>query len=39
MNPVKLMKQMISYLKNNGVIFHTQHKVTDMKSLEIILKQ
>ena len=28
MNPVKLMKQMISYLKNNGVIFHTQHKVT-----------
>ncbi len=29
MNPVKLMKQMISYLKNNGVIFHTQHKVTE----------
>lgn len=28
MNPMKLMKQMISYLKNNGVIFHTQHKVT-----------
>lgn len=28
MNPVKLMRQMISYLKNNGVIFHTQHKVT-----------
>ncbi|MEJ5105686.1 NAD(P)/FAD-dependent oxidoreductase [Chryseobacterium sp. MYb328] len=28
MNPVKLMKQMISYLKNNGAIFHTQHKVT-----------
>ncbi|BAP31673.1 D-amino-acid dehydrogenase [Chryseobacterium sp. StRB126] len=28
MNPVKLMKQMISYLKNNGVIFHTQHRVT-----------
>ncbi|MBP2615613.1 NAD(P)/FAD-dependent oxidoreductase [Chryseobacterium jejuense] len=28
MNPVKLMKQMISYLKNSGVIFHTQHKVT-----------
>ncbi|MGE8554963.1 MAG: NAD(P)/FAD-dependent oxidoreductase [Chryseobacterium jejuense] len=28
MNPVKLMKQMISYLKNNGVIFHTQHQVT-----------
>lgn len=27
MNPVKLMKQMISYLQNNGVIFHTQHKV------------
>lgn len=28
MNPVKLMKQMISYLKNNNVIFHTHHKVT-----------
>lgn len=28
MNPMKLMKQMISYLKNNGVIFHTQHRVT-----------
>nr|WP_315028725.1 FAD-dependent oxidoreductase [uncultured Chryseobacterium sp.] len=28
MNPIKLMKQMISYLKNNGVVFHTQHKVT-----------
>ncbi|WP_160137842.1 NAD(P)/FAD-dependent oxidoreductase [Chryseobacterium sp. c4a] len=28
MNPVKLMKQMISYLKSSGVIFHTQHKVT-----------
>lgn len=28
MNPVKLMKQMISYLKRSGVIFHTQHKVT-----------
>lgn len=28
MNPVKLMKQMISYLTNNGVIFHTQHRVT-----------
>lgn len=28
MNPVKLMKQMISYLQNNGAIFHTQHKVT-----------
>lgn len=28
MNPVKLMKQMISYLKNNGVIFHTQQRVT-----------
>ncbi len=28
MNPMKLMKQMIAYLKNNGVIFHTQHRVT-----------
>ncbi|ASW73502.1 amino acid dehydrogenase [Chryseobacterium piperi] len=28
MNPIKLMKQMISYLKNNGVLFHTHHKVT-----------
>lgn len=28
MNPVKLMKQMISYLKNNGVVFHTQQRVT-----------
>ncbi|MDR6486800.1 D-amino-acid dehydrogenase [Chryseobacterium vietnamense] len=28
MNPMKLMKQMISYLKNKGVIFHTHHQVT-----------
>lgn len=28
MNPMKLMKQMIAYLKSNGVVFHTQHKVT-----------
>ncbi|NIF05128.1 FAD-dependent oxidoreductase [Chryseobacterium sp. Tr-659] len=28
MNPMKLMRQMISYLKKNGVIFHIQHKVT-----------
>lgn len=28
MNPMKLMKQMISYLKKNGVTFHTHHKVT-----------
>lgn len=28
MNPIKLMSQMISYLKNNGVVFYTQHEVT-----------
>ncbi|MDR6922643.1 FAD-dependent oxidoreductase [Chryseobacterium sp. 2987] len=27
MNPMKLMQQMIAYLKNNGVIFHTHHQV------------
>ncbi|KAB1232521.1 NAD(P)/FAD-dependent oxidoreductase [Chryseobacterium viscerum] len=32
MNPVKLMKQMISYLKNNNVIFHTHHKVTGFET-------
>lgn len=28
MNPVKLMRQMISYLNSNGVVFHTQHRLT-----------
>ncbi|MEJ5048941.1 FAD-dependent oxidoreductase [Chryseobacterium culicis] len=32
MNPVKLMKQMIAYLKNNNVIFHTHHKVTGFET-------
>ncbi|QBA21105.1 FAD-binding oxidoreductase [Chryseobacterium indologenes] len=32
MNPMKLMKQMISYLKNNDVIFHTHHRVTDFET-------
>lgn len=32
MNPMKLMKQMISYLKNNGVIFHTYHQVTGFET-------
>ncbi|WP_454045689.1 NAD(P)/FAD-dependent oxidoreductase [Chryseobacterium sp. Marseille-Q8038] len=32
MNPMKLMKQMISYLKNNGVIFHTHHKVAGFET-------
>lgn len=32
MNPIKLMQQMISYLKNNGVTFHTQHKVTGFET-------
>ncbi len=32
MNPMKLMKQMISYLKNNGVIFHPLHKVTGFET-------
>ncbi|MGE8514666.1 MAG: NAD(P)/FAD-dependent oxidoreductase [Chryseobacterium culicis] len=38
MNPMKLMKQMISYLKNNGVIFHTHHKVTGFESSERMTK-
>lgn len=38
MNPMKLMKQMISYLKNNGVIFHTQHKVTSYEIAGNIIK-
>ncbi|WP_284459938.1 FAD-dependent oxidoreductase [Chryseobacterium sp.] len=32
MNPMKLMKQMISYLTSNGVIFHTQHRVTGIET-------
>lgn len=32
MNPVKLMRQMISYLHNNGVIFHTQHQLTGFET-------
>lgn len=32
MNPMKLMKQMISYLKNNGAIFHTHHRVTGFET-------
>lgn len=38
MNPMKLMKQMISYLKNNGVIFHTQHRVTGYEITGNIIK-
>ncbi|MBO9691078.1 FAD-dependent oxidoreductase [Chryseobacterium sp.] len=32
MNPMKLMKQMISYLKSNGAIFHTHHQVTGFET-------
>lgn len=32
MNPMKLMNQMITYLKNKGVIFHTQHQVTGFEA-------
>lgn len=32
MNPMKLMKQMISYLKNKGVVFHTHHQVTGFET-------
>ncbi|MBT2619395.1 FAD-dependent oxidoreductase [Chryseobacterium sp. ISL-6] len=32
MNPVKLMKQLITYLKNNGVVFHTQHRITGFET-------
>lgn len=32
MNPMKLMKQMIAYLKNNGVVFHTHHQVTGFEA-------
>lgn len=34
MNPMKLMSQMISYLKNHGVIFHTQHQVSGFETSE-----
>lgn len=32
MNPMKLMKQLISYLKNKGVVFHTNHQVTGFET-------
>lgn len=38
MNPMKLMKQMISYLKNNGVVFHTHHKVTAFETSGSMIK-
>ncbi|WP_262708763.1 MULTISPECIES: NAD(P)/FAD-dependent oxidoreductase [unclassified Chryseobacterium] len=38
MNPMKLMKQMISYLKNNGVTFHTQHQVTAYETVGNTIK-
>lgn len=38
MNPMKLMKQMISYLKNNGVVFHTHHKVTGFETSGSMIK-
>ncbi|WP_223600657.1 FAD-binding oxidoreductase [Chryseobacterium sp. GVT01B] len=38
MNPMKLMEQMISYLKKNGVTFHTHHKVTGFEKSGNMIK-
>ncbi|KXH84955.1 NAD(P)/FAD-dependent oxidoreductase [Chryseobacterium kwangjuense] len=38
MNPVKLMRQMIAYLKNKGIIFHTDHKVTGFETSGNVVK-
>lgn len=38
MNPMKLMDQMITYLKNNGVVFHTRHQVTGFEISENMIK-